>query len=472
MKRARRLLRAANIQPLNGDCMNSEDLPVDPIRGRSFLRWPTQALGPAPGLKELNVASWGWLAAMAFKQVCVPVLLRIKAGAAWIHIFPSDFVYFYGIGRIADSYPLAKLYDYGLQLKTFNEIYLFHLQNGGYGPSPYPPFVALFFSLFAHVSAVPAFFLWAVVSLALYLGGVAAAIKGIYPGERLKTLLVFSSALAFCPFLHSTLANGQISTLAVFAVGLAVMLDRDSMPFSSGLALSMLAYKPTLLLLIIPMLLITRRFRTLYGFLAGSTLLAAVATAFGGLQVWPAYVHFLSGFGRIVGFKAQSTYDLSMYVDIKSFMQAACGGWNRAELVLFISITIAMAAWLAAMLWKSARGARPVQSLAWATTLTWTLLLNVYVPIYDSVLVVIAAILTLGALKELEWKSAADWMTFLAVVLGVTSWEFESISQDHGIQFLPVLLAVFGLGQICLLQRAIREGSPPSVDERGMARAL
>jgi hypothetical protein len=453
--------------------MDGRDLAVDeesPKKG--FLRWPTQVLGPPPGLKELNVASWAWLAAMAFKQLCVPILLRMKAGAAWIHIFPSDFVYFYGIGRIANSYPLAKLYDYGLQLKTFNEVYSFHLQNGGYGPSPYPPFVALFFSLFAHVSVVPAFFLWAGVSLALYLAGIGAAIKGIYPGERLKILLIFSSALAFCPFLHSTLANGQISTIAVFAVGIAVMLDRESMPFSSGLALSMLAYKPTLLLLLIPMLLLTRRFRTLGGFVAGSALLAAVATAFGGLQVWPAYLHFLSGFGRIVGFKVQSTYDLSLYVDIKSFLQAVCGGWSRAELVLFISIAIAMAGWLAVTLWKSARGGRPAQSLAWATTLTWTLLLNVYVPIYDSVLVVIAAVLTLGALKELEWKSATGWMTFLAVVIGVTSWEFESISQDHGIQFLPVLLAVFGLGQLYLLQRAIRQGLPPGAAEHGMVRAL
>ena len=440
--------------------MESESQPVAlEGRGKSFLRWPTHVLGPAPGLKELNVAAWAWLAALLVKQFCVPLLLRIKAGGGLTHIFPSDFVYFYGIGHIANSYPLTRLYDYSLQLKTFNEIYPYHLQNGGYGPSPYPPFVALFFSLFAHASVVPAYFLWAGVSLTLYVTGIAAVTKGSFPADRLRASVIFALALSFCPFLLRTLANGQISTLAVFAVGAAVMLDRDSMPFSSGLVLSILAYKPTLLLLLIPMLLITRRFRTFYGFLAGSALLAGVATAFGGIQIWAAYARFLSVFGRFVGFKGQSTYDLSLYVDIKSFMQAVCHGWSRFELIVFIALAVAMSAWLAVMLWQSARSGRPAQSLAWAATLTWTLLLNVYVPIYDSVLIVIAAVLTLGALRDLEWKAAMGWMTFLAVLISVGSWELELIAQSIGIQFAPILLAIFGMGQLYILHRAIRGGS-------------
>jgi hypothetical protein len=441
--------------------MDSESRPVEPgSRRKNYSRWPTEVLGPAPGLKELNVACWGWLAAVLVIQFCVPLLLRIKAGAGWIHIFPSDFVYFYGIGRIANGYPLAKLYDYSLQLKTFNEIFPFHLHAGGYGPSPYPPFVALFFSLFARFPVVPAFFLWAGVSLSLYLAGIAAAIHGVFPGERLKVSIIFASALAFCPFLQDTLSDGQISTLAVFGAGLAVMQERHSRPFVSGLALSTLAYKPTLLLLLIPMLLLTRKFKAFGGFVAGSGLLALVATAFGGLQIWAAYARFLGVFSRFVGFRGQSTYDLSMYVDIKSFMQAVSGGWSKADLVFFMAVAIAMAAWLAVLFWNSARGGRPAQSMAWATALTWTLLLNVYVPVYDSALLAIATVLTLGALSELEWETAIGWMSFLAVFTGVVSWELETIAQSKGIQFLPILLAVFGLGQIYLLRETIRRGLP------------
>ena len=439
--------------------MDSEKQPVESEkRGKGLLRWPTEVLGPAPGLKELNVAAWGWLAAVLAIQFCVPLLLRIKAGADLIHIFPSDFVYFYGIGRIANGYPLAKLYDYSLQLKTFNEIFPFHSHGGGYGPSPYPPFVALFFGLFARFPVVPAFFLWAGVSLALYLAGIAAAIHGVFPRERLKVSIVFASALAFCPFLHDTLANGQLSTLAVFGTGLAVMQERHSRPFASGLALSVLAYKPTLLLLLIPMLLLTRRFKAFGGFVTGSALLTLAATAFGGLQIWAAYARFLGVFSRFVGFKGQSTYDLSMYIDIKSFMQAVSGGWSRAELVFFMAVAIAMAAWLAVLFWNSAKAGRPAQSMVWATALTWTLLLNVYVPVYDSALLAIAAVLTLGALRELEWEAAMGGMSFLAIFAGVVSWELETIAQSRGIQFLPILLAVFGLSELYILRKAICQG--------------
>ena len=64
------------------------------------------------------------------------------------------------------------------------------------------------------------------------------------------------------------------------------------------------------------------------------------------------------------------------------------------------------------LLYKSAVGEGSEQYLAWAVTLTWTLLLNVYVPTYDSVLVTIAVILTLGALRDMAWSTASGWIIF------------------------------------------------------------
>jgi hypothetical protein len=248
--------------------------------------------------------------------------------------------------------------------------------------------------------------------------------------------------------------------LAVFSIGLAVLQEKHSRMFSSGLALSILAYKPSLLLLLIPMLILTRRFKTICGFISGSALLVVTATAFGGIRIWPAYAAFLKFFGRFVGFHL-----LEEYIDLKSFTQAVCRGWSRAELVFFISVSITMATWLAVTIWKSAKMGRPVQYLAWATTLTWTLLLNVYVPVYDSILFTLAVLLTLLALIDLEWKVALGWMTFLAVLIDLASWELETIAQSKGIQFLPVLLAIFGLGQLFLLQRATRQGQSQKVHE-------
>ena len=301
-----------------------------------------QNAGSGSGLKEMNLACWGIFTALLVTRFFYPLWIQFNTGVGSFHIRPADFIYFYGIGRIAHEYPLVRLYDYNLQLKTFNEIYPLH--DGAYGPSPYPPFVALFFSLFARVPFLPAFFLWAGTSLALYITGIAAIVKDIFPGERLKVSLIFCFALAFSPFLYSTLANGQIGALAVCSVGFAFALERRSKPFASGMALSILAYKPTLLLLLIPMLLLTRRFRAFSGFTIGAAMLILTATACGGMQIWPAYAHFLSYFGRVAGFDGHSVLRLWKYVDFSSFLQAVCGGRSSVELGILIAATSGIAA--------------------------------------------------------------------------------------------------------------------------------
>jgi hypothetical protein len=220
------------------------------------------------------------------------------------------------------------------------------------------------------------------------------------------------------------------------------------------------------------MLIVTRRFKTIGGFISGAAILVMAAMPFGGIEIYTAYIRFLTFAAKSVGFKNQSIQILSLYVDFKSFIQAVCGGWSRVELVLFLSIAIAMGILLASAIWKSASGGVQVQSLLWATILTWTLLLNIYIPVYDSVLFPLAAVMTLGALRYLEWKEASRWMTFLAVLIALASWGLEKISQSRGIQFLPIPLAIFGFGQLFLLHRAIGQERPRKAPELPHGEAL
>ena len=98
-----------------------------------------------------------------------------------------------------------------------------------------------------------------------------------------------------------------------------------------------------------------------------------------------------------------------------------------------------------------------MQALAWAATLMLTLLLNVYTPMYDSVLVVIAVILTLGALRDLKWEAATEWITLLAVVILLTSWETEPFAKAHKVQLLTIVLMVLAAAQLWFLHRAIQQ---------------
>ncbi len=166
--------------------------------------------------------------------------VRWKSGARFSSLLPIDFIYFYGIGHILNQHPAVQLYDYGLQLKTFNDIYLLTENHQVWGRSPYPPFVAKFFSMYARFSFEQAYFLWMGTSFVLYIAGIAAAVKAAFPNDRLRGSLIFCFSLSSPLFLCYNLIVGQLAPIAVFSTGLAIFLERRSMPLLSGLALSIL----------------------------------------------------------------------------------------------------------------------------------------------------------------------------------------------------------------------------------------
>jgi hypothetical protein len=417
---------------------------------KTGLRWPERLLGPVPGLKEINLVCWGFFL-LCLLPVVVAVVYAQFTTAGVLH---ADFVNHYGVGKLFNEYPASQLYNFDLQRKVFGGI--FPVQKGLYGPSPYPPFVAETFSLFARLSFEKAYFLWMGISLILYLAGIGAVVATFFPRQRLKASLFFCFALASRAFLMDTLINGQLSSVAVFAAGLAISLDRRSKPLLSGLALAILIYKPTLIIILLPMLLLTRRFRTLAGFLGGSAFLLLASTTYAGIGVWSAYPQMLNFYGVKSGFSGTSSFLLWMYVDLNSFSYAIPGGRTTAGLAILACIILCVAVCLALLLWKSARSGVAAQSLAWAATLTWTLVLNVYVPRYDSILVALSLILTLAALEALGWRQAWRRMVFLALMVFAATWVTPEIAQSYKVQILTIVLFVLGVAQLILLRAAIR----------------
>jgi hypothetical protein len=161
-------------------------------------------------------------------------------------------------------------------------------------------------------------------------------------------------------------------------------------------------------------------------------------------------------FGRVAGLEGQRTVQLWKFIDIGSCLQAVDGGRSGLGVALMIAVVTIIAGGLAVLLWKSARGGGPQQTLAWAATLTWTLLLNVYVPMYDSILVAVAVVLTLGAVKEMHWSAGTRWTAFVSFLIFAASWVTLPIAMKHGIQLLSLALAVLGFAQLYLLYRMNR----------------
>jgi hypothetical protein len=378
-------------------------------------------------------------------------------GARFSSLLPVDFIYFYGIGQILNQHPAVQLYDYGLQLKTFNDIYPLTENHQVWGRSPYPPFVAKFFSMYACLSFEEAYFLWMGTSFALFIAGITAAVKAAMPRDPLRGSLIFCFAFASPVFLYYNLLVGQLATIAVFSTGFAIYLERRSMPLLSGLALSILTYKPTLLLLIVPMLLLTRRFRTFIGFAAGTAVLIAASTSFAGLQIWVAYAQFVHSFAGTAGLFGESAIKRWEYVDFNSFLYGIPGGRSWIGLTILGFVLLGLGIWLARLLHKSGSAGSAAQNMAWATALTWTMVINVYVPVYDTLLIAVAVVLTIGSLLEVEEKAGTGWVVLLAIGISAVSLKAVSIAQNHGIQPLTILILLLGLTQINILKRVVHK---------------
>ncbi len=425
--------------------------------GTNYFQWPDHLLGPRPRLKSVSAVCWIFFAIYSIGLV-VLFWGKVKTGSGFFHDFASDFIYQYGMGHIWNEQP-HRLYDYNLQVQVFQNI---HQPPHGlrYGPSPYPPFVAMFFSLFARLPYKFAYLTWLCISVALYAAGVLWALKAAFPHQRPMRSLFLCFALAYFPFFMNTLANGQLGTVAVFAIGLALYLESRTRYFASGLVLSLLTYKPTLLLLVLPMLVLSRKFKTLSGFVTGALSLTLIATLYAGPSIWLSYAHILGSFSRIVGLQGPTQLVLPVYIDFSSFSHTVPGGRSVLGSTLFILLTTTIVTALAVLLWRSAKADIPAQHLAWAATLTWTLLLNVYVPIYDSILAVVAIALALGALVRLKWSNSLGWTTILSLLVYLGAWNAVERASDVGLQMMTILLFMLGSMELYLLNAALRQEMP------------
>ena len=88
--------------------------------------------------------------------------------------------------------------------------------------------------------------------------------------------------------------------------------------------------------------------------------------------------------------------------------------------------------------------------MLWSATLAWTLAIGVYGAIYDTVLVVLAAMLMAGAVSE---KSEVESFATLVAALYVAAWVTQPVAEATGIQIVTPLLAAMGAFALTLHAR-------------------
>ncbi|MFN7998321.1 MAG: glycosyltransferase family 87 protein [Bryobacteraceae bacterium] len=289
-----------------------------------------------------------------------------------------DFIYLYSMGRIFNDSPPDMVYDYHLQQAVCEKVH--PLKSGAYGPIPYSPLIGISFRPFARLPFIAAYLLWICLSFGLYVSGVILLSRHFFPNGRLSQSLILCLSLSYYPFINWTLLSGHISTLGFIALAVATReLDRQRLG-RAGLALSFCIYKPTLIVLLVPMLLVSRRWRVLGGFSVGALVLTLAATIIEGPAVWPGYFRLLFSYGRASATVAGHSFKQGWkYVDLASISSAASGTPLTKAVVAAVAASM-----LCILLWiwsECRRSTGPRFMLIWAATITWTLVLNIYADI-------------------------------------------------------------------------------------------
>jgi hypothetical protein len=383
----------------------------------------------------------------------------------------ADFAGFYAAGTLLNEYPPERLYDLDLQDQVYHRI-LPGSPPEEKLPYVYPPFFSLLFRPLALLSYSWAYAIWLFISMVLSWAALDLMRRGLPAIPRGEWSIIFLLALSFEPLVLECWFGGQTSAFGLFALALALRCEQLRCPGRTGLALGLCLYKPPLLVLILPMLALARRWRELGGFLLSGLGLASVSLVAVGWGGCLGYLRLLSGFARLSTGGGHG-FPMWKFVDLRSFVKLLPNELQPVAWLLVLACGAITLPFLARAWWKLDRAGDRYRKLVWAGTLSWTLALNLYVGVYDTVLVLLGALLTIDSLckpAQPLGRALPAALKALLVLLYLVPWVSQHLAHAAGFQPYTLVLAALGTYQLLL---AYRNASPGILqgNESGPTRA-
>ena len=307
---------------------------------------------------------------------------------------PKEFMAFYTVGRMLNE-SSSELYEPAAFLKEYVRLF----GSGGAPLYAHAPFEGLIFQPFARLPFKSALVAWQAVSVAFICAGFTLVWLSGESLPRSLLPLALLLVISFQPVSVSLIFDGQVSALLFLWIALAIWFQRQGWEYGAGVALSLCLSKPTLLILLLPMLGVGRRWRTLLGFLCGTALVGAVSLMVVGWRGCIDYVLTLLKFGRVATTASEGVFSPpSLYVDLNSFIRMLTGWSGAVPVLLLAALGACVVPWLVSLWRHVPEGWTTGLRLTWACTITWTMLLNVYVPRYDTPIIMLGILLMVDAL--------------------------------------------------------------------------
>lgn len=305
----------------------------------------------------------------------------------------------------------------------------------------YPPHFLLFTWPFGFLPYLPAYILWCVFGITVYLLACMAVL-----GRKHLLFLAAAPGVAVCVFFGE---NGFYT--AALLVGAFALLDRH--PILAGFLFGVLTIEPQLVILLPFMLLATRRWRTI---LSAAVMAGALVTATShlfGPGVWtdfidkviPQQIWLLHNGGGLLNLTMSSVFFSGRLVGLPIDL-----AWNLQGLVFFLA--------LAAVIWTYWKRRDPALSMA--LFITATFLASPYLFNYD---MVIFGFLV-AALRERADNTVVDHaLAFLIWSLPVTMMLFGVVK----VPIAPLVLAVFAGRLLWRLSRSADERQQATKEDAG-----
>lgn len=255
----------------------------------------------------------------------------------------GDYPSFYGAGVIAWEGDWDELYSGERQQSEQAGLID---DDGGYLYFSYPPFVAGAHGFLAALGYKIGFLVHTLLlGLALF-----AAVRLMWPWlSRFGWPLVAVGvvALAYYPVLRA-IPGGQNTTISMLLFALALRLDHEDKPLLAGVAAALILFKPQFGLVIVPLLIVGRRWRMLAGWGAGAVLLYAISTLLMGGE-WIRDWWTQAGAFRDLNLEANG----ANFVSFPGFLENAFGLGSPAAWLVGYSLGALVGAFVAFYWWKN-----------------------------------------------------------------------------------------------------------------------
>jgi glycosyl transferase family 87 len=244
----------------------------------------------------------------------------------------TDFVNFYGAASLVRQGQGALLYRRETQDPVLQSI-LGHKSNQYF---LHPPFEAAALVPLTYLKIEQAFVVWTLVNTGL-LALLPLVLMPCVPLVAKKPYLGLLG-FAFFPAL-TALTLGQDSVLLLFILSSSYLLMGKDLEVAAGLVLALAAIKFQYLLIVVPLLLLWRKFRLVAGLVGGGALLVFVSVLITGTRGLIEYVRFVRTFDLHSGYGGLNP---SLMANWRGFL-AGIGQANRSqayywagEIILFL----------------------------------------------------------------------------------------------------------------------------------------